>query len=278
MKKMHIALLLCLAICLPAALGCAQEVSHYLVMGFDYWGDETIGTSFTDTNLIVSVDKTNNRLIITSIMRDSYVTMPDGTQSKLNQVIRKSDFDTMVKTVQNTLHIGISGYAAISAPGFARLIGELGGVEVDISREEYEVLKDNPNIPGSGKQVLRGNGLLAYVRNRRSGGYDRTRTERAREVMIQLVKKAKAMNPVELLQFATIAMSEVKTDLNLMDAVGLAKEALNMKGASMDTYVIPADGTFKYDTVNGNSIVDADWEANRVQFAAFVAGKQGAGN
>lgn len=272
MKKTWAAMLLCLLLCVTAVSCCAQEISHYLLLGFDYWGDETIGSSFSDTNIVVSIDKTNNRLVITSIMRDSYVTMPDGTKSKLNQVIRKSDFDTMIATVESTLGIEISGYVAISAPGFARLIGELGGVEVDISSAEYEVLKNDPNIPGPGKQVLRGNGLLAYIRNRSSGGYDRTRTERAREVMIQLVHKAKGMSAMELMAFATTAMQEVRTDMNLFDLVALATDALSMQNPSMDTFVIPADGTFKYATVNSNSIVDADWQANREIFADFLAG------
>lgn len=270
MKKVFAAMLLCLLLLTGAAQ--AQEISHFLLMGFDFWGDTTIGTSYSDTNIILSVDKTNSRILVTSIMRDSYVTMPDGVQSKLNQVVRKSDFDTMVATVESTMGIEIDAYVAISAPGFARMIGELGGVEVDISENEYEQLKDNPNIPGPGKHTLRGNGVLSYVRLRKNAGNDRARTERAREVMGQLFKKAKAMSPLELVSFAGKAMEEVKTDIGMMDLVSLATAALNMEGIEFDTYVIPADGTFSYETLNSNSIVRADWEANRELYHAFIEG------
>ena len=251
----------------------AQDVSHYLLLGFDFWGDETIGTSFNDTNIIMSIDTAHNRILVSSIMRDSYVTMPDGRQSKLNQVVRKSDMDTVVKTVEDMMNIDLAGYVAISAPGFARLIGELGGVEVDISYEEYfPGLQNNPNIPGVGKHVLRGNGLLAYIRNRKLEGHDRGRTERAREVMGKLMEKAKAMSAMELMGFATKAMKEVQTDMSLMDMVKLATKVLGLNGIKMDGYVIPADNTWKYGEVHGNSIVDVDWEANSRLFAEFVAG------
>ncbi|MBR5302801.1 MAG: LCP family protein [Clostridia bacterium] len=271
MKKVIFALLLCVT--LLSAAACAQEVNHYLLMGFDYWGDTTIGTSFSDTNIILSVDKTNSRILVASIMRDSYVTMPNGKQSKLNQVIRKTDFDTMVRTVELTMGIDIDAYIAISSPGFARLIGELGGIEVDISPEVYEVLKDNENIPGPGKQTLRGNGLLAYVRTRKTSGYDRSRTERAREVMGQMLLKAKDMGLMELMSFGKKALEEVKTDMNPADLISLAIAAVGMKDIKFETYVIPADGTYSYGTVDGNSIVDADWEQNRPLYHAFIAGK-----
>ena len=267
MKKIAVAL-----ICMLMLVGIAQaqEISHYLLLGFDFWGDTTIGTSFSDTNIVLSVDEADSRILVASIMRDSYVTMPNGKQSKINQVVRKSDFDTMVKTVESTLGIHIDAYVAISAPGFARLIGELGGVEVEISKAEYKQLKDNENIPGAGKQTLRGNGLLSYVRLRKNAGNDRGRTERAREVMGQLFVKAKAMNPLELVSFAGKAMQEVKTDIEPADMISLVSAALGMKDISFETYVIPADGTYSYETVNGNSIVEVDWESNRKLYQEFL--------
>ena len=269
MKKIA-AVVLCML--LFVGLAQAQEINHYLLLGFDYWGDTTIGTSFSDTNIILSVDRTNSRILVSSIMRDSYVTMPDGSQSKINQVVRKSDFDTMVKTVELTMGIEIDAYIAISAPGFARLIGELGGVEVEISKAEYEQLKGNENIPGAGKQTLRGNGLLAYVRLRKNAGNDQGRTERAREVMGQLLAKAKAISLLELMSFVGKAMEEVKTNIGPAEIVSLASTALDMKELSFESYAIPADGTYTYATVNGNSIVDADWESNRKLYEKFLEG------
>lgn len=277
--KRFLALMLCAMIFLTSgvtALAEESSVQHYLLLGFDYWGDETIGTSFSDTNIVLSVDAANSRVLIASMMRDSYVEMPSGKMSKLNQVVRKEGFDAIVQSVEGALDIEIDAYIAISAPGFARLIGELGGVEVDISKSEYESLKKRgmtENIPGYGKQTLRGNGLIAYLRDRYMGGGDMARTGKAREVMEQLFAKAKAMNKMELLSFAQKAMEEVKMNLGPMELISLATAALSMDDIKLETMALPPEGTYVTRMEKSNSIVDADWEAVREQYHAFIAGK-----
>ena len=280
MKKLSLFLaFLCLVclLCLPAlAQDAAQDVSHYLLLGFDFWGDTQIGASFNDTNILLSLDRTNGRILIATIMRDSYVTLPDGRESKLNQVVRKSDFETMVQTVENTLGIEIEAYFAIGAPGFARLIGELGGVEVDISQSEYDSLKERDmvdNIPGPGKQVLRGNGLYAYLRDRHMGGGDRARTGKAQDIVAQLVRQASEMSPVEMVSFANSALSEIETNASLTDLMGLVTAAFSLRDASIETFTLPAEDTYHFATVHGSSTVAADWAANRALYAAFIRGE-----
>ena len=279
MKKILALLCLLLIACLPLcalAQEAAQDVAHYLLLGFDFWGDEQIGTSYNDTNIIFSLDRTNGRILITTIMRDSYVTMPSGQQSKLNQVVRKSDFDTVVKTVENTLDIKIEAYFAIGAPGFARLIGELGGVEVNITESEYASLKARgmtANIPGPGKQVLRGNGLYAYLKDRYMGGGDRARTGKAQDVLQQLVKQAREMSLTEMMSFATSALEEIETNASLLELTALGTSAFAMRNAPVETFTLPGDGTYKYATLHGSSIVDADWAANKALYAAFIRGE-----
>lgn len=278
MKKL-LCLVLSAVLALSGTCALAQEaaaVRHYLLMGFDYWGDETVGVSYSDTNIILSVDAANSRILIASMMRDSYVEMPSGKMSKLNQVVRKEGFDAMVETVENTLEIDIDAYIAISAPGFARLIGELGGVEVEISKSEYESLKKRgmtENIPGYGKQTLRGNGLIAYLRDRYMGGGDMARTGKAREVMEQLLAKAKSMNKMELLGFAQKAMEEVKMNLGLMEIISLATAALSMEDMKLETIALPPEGTYVTRMEKSNSIVDAQWDEVREQYHAFIAGE-----
>ena len=279
--KRFCAWMLLIVFALTACTAAAQEneepaIRHYLLLGFDYWGDETIGTSFSDTNIVLSVDAENSRILIATIMRDSYVTMPSGQQSKLNQVVRKEGFEAMQATVGAALNIEIDAYIAISAPGFARLIGELGGVEVDISKSEYESLKKRgmtENIPGYGKQTLRGNGLLAYLRDRYMGGGDMARTGKAREVMEQLIAKAKAMSKLELLSFAQKALEEIKFNLEPQDLITLATAALNMDDLTIETIALPPEGTYQTAMKDGNSIVDADWDAVREQYHLFLQGE-----
>lgn len=273
-------LLLALAPCAALAEETAaplQDVTHILLLGFDFWGDERIGSSFSDTNAILTLDRANGRILIATIMRDSYVTMPDGKQSKLNQVVRKSDFETMVATVEQTLGIDIDAYFAIGAQGFKRLVNALGGVEVEISSSEYASLERRGmagHIPGPGKQTLDGAGLYAYIRDRHMGGGDRARTGKAQEALSAIAEKISGWSVSEITAFAAAALEEIKTDASLPTLVSLGLSALSLRDAEVETLSLPVEGTFKYATAHSSSIVDADWAENARLYAAFLRGEE----
>ena len=63
----------------------------------------------------------------------------------------------------------------------------------------------------------------------------------AREVMGQLLAKAKAMSPLELISFTGKAMEEVKTNVELADVISLVTAALDMKDIAFETYASPED-------------------------------------
>ncbi len=284
MKRRFFLLALCLLLALAPCAALAEEaaaplqdVTHILLLGFDFWGDERIGSSFSDTNAILTLDRANGRILIATIMRDSYVTMPDGKQSKLNQVVRKSDFETMVATVEQTLGIDIDAYFAIGMQGFKRLINALGGVEVEISSSEYASLERRGmtgHIPGPGKQTLDGTGLYAYVKDRYMGGGDRARTGKAQEVLSAIAEKVSGWSVSEMTAFAAAALEEIKTDASLPTLVSLGLSALSLRDAEVETLSLPAEGTFQYATVHGSSIVDADWAENAKLYAAFLRGEE----
>ena len=83
MLKRIILMLLCLLFLLPLCAA-AQEhentkVTHYLLLGQDGYAENIVKDARTDTIVLVSLDEMYNRVIMTSVLRDSRIRNPNGT-------------------------------------------------------------------------------------------------------------------------------------------------------------------------------------------------------
>lgn len=267
--------IVCIAVCLPAS-SMAEDltpIQHFLLLGFDYWGDKEIGTSWSDTNIILSLDFQQNRIMITSIARDSYLKLPDGTYSRINSIVREHDFDTYVAAVEANFEIEATAYVAIGSPGFARMIGAMGGLELTITQEEYDALVKldfAEGISGPGTQTLRGNAVLRYVRNRSTDGHELARTKRARNVMEACLTQLMEKPLGELVVLANTAINEVKTDLNLDEVLLLISSVYKMGDMQITEMRMPVSGGFTNETIHGASCMVYDWDKNLAAFQSFL--------
>ena len=276
LSKLPILLLFILLFSLPFQTAHASAPLNILLLGFDFWGDETIGNSWSDVNVIVSLDMEKQRVVFISLMRDSYVQMPGGNSVRLNAVVRESDFDTMLRVIQENYGVAVPYYIAIGMSGFKRLITAAGGVEVNISRSEYESLRKRgmaSGIPGPGKQVLKGSAAYNYVKDRYMGGGDGVRTGKARDLLTSLLGQMRDRPVSELLEFATVALSEIETNMPLPEIMALATQLPGMNDTRVEDYGVPIPNSFQYVTVHGMSTVQLDWEVNRAAIQRYLAGE-----
>ena len=87
MKKHFSVILLALLLSLmcAAALGETNtQVKHYLMLGEDGYAEQVTDDARTDTIVLVSLDSKYNRVIMTSILRDSKICNPRGNETKVN--------------------------------------------------------------------------------------------------------------------------------------------------------------------------------------------------
>ena len=101
MIKRIMFMLLCLVLLLPAAALGEQieentQVTHYLLLGQDGYAEEIVEDARTDTIVIVSLDEKYNRVIMTSVLRDSKIKNPNGNDTKANLLYRYHGFDGIV--------------------------------------------------------------------------------------------------------------------------------------------------------------------------------------
>lgn len=165
---------------------------NVLALGVDARSNHLGGRS--DAIMVVSIDKTNSRLDLVSIPRDSYVEIGDtGRYDKINHAYAFGGVKESIRTVENLFSIDIDYYLVFNFSSFVELIDVIGGIEIDVPYSFSE--QDSKDRQGAvklekGLQTLNGEQALAYARMRKSDPKgDIGRGQRQQEVVLAILKK-----------------------------------------------------------------------------------------
>lgn len=283
MLRRFISLLLLIAALLLPCAATAQEtgevntqLTHYLLLGQDGYAEDIVEDARTDTIVIVSLDEKYNRVIMTSVLRDSKIKNPRGNDTKANLLYRYHGFDGIIECLERELDIEIEGAVLINFEHVKPVIDALGGVDIEIDESEYLAIRSillgkDPNMPkGPGMVHMTGRIALAYMRTRATGsGGDFSRTQRQRKVVGQLFDKCRDLSLLELVGVYNQVSSGMKMNLSAMDILGAISKGYGLiaAGADFEEFSIPQKGTYSYGTVgDSSSALEVRWKSNRTKF------------
>ena len=251
------------------------QLTHYLLLGQDGYAEDIVEDARTDTIVIVSLDEKYNRVIMTSVLRDSKINNPNGNETKANLLYRYHGFDGIISCLERELDIEIEGAVLVNFEHVKPVIDALGGVDIVITEAEYLAIRSillgkDPNMPkGPGMTHMTGRIALAYMRTRATGsGGDFSRTERQRKVVSQLFDKCRELSLMELVGIYNQVSEGMLMNLSAMDILAAFRDgyALMTSGADFVEFSIPRKGTFYYEYLNGSSSLHVRWKSNREQF------------
>lgn len=276
MLKRFFGILLALGLLLACAS--AEEntqVKHYLLLGEDGYAEEVTDDARTDTIVLVSLDSRYNRVVMTSILRDSRIGNPRGNETKVNLLYKNHGFEGIIGCLERDLELEIEGAVLINFENVKPVIDALGGVDIAIDENEYIAIKkillgSDPNMPeGPGLVHMTGRIALAYMRARQTGeGGDFSRTERQRKVVSQLFDKCRDLSLLELVGVYNQVSSGMKMSLSAMDILSVLSQGygLMQSGADFVEFSIPQPGTYSYGTVGtSSSALLVNWKTNRTR-------------
>ena len=277
MSRRIMPLLLLLLLLLPiAAMAEANtQVTHYLMLGEDGYAEEITEDARTDTIVIVSLDEKYNRVIMTSVLRDSRINNPNGNATKANLLYKYFGLQGVEQCLERELGIEIEGAVLVNFANVKPVIDALGGVDIEIDVNEYLAIRSillgrDPNMPdGPGMTHMTGRIALAYMRARATGqGGDFSRTERQRKVVSQLMDKCRGLSLLELIGIYNQVSEGMKMSLSAMDILAAFTKGYQLiaGGADFVEFSIPQKGTYAYGTVGGSSALEVRWQANRERF------------
>ncbi|MGF0039610.1 LCP family protein [Peptoniphilaceae bacterium SGI.131] len=195
-----------------------SESFNIYVSGIDTYGDiETVSRS--DVNLVLTINPRTNKILITSIPRDTYVKIAGGGNDEFDKLTHAGIYgvESSIKTLENFLGITINYYARVNFTSTMALVDVLGGIEID-NPEEFVVNEEKTYSYKKGLITLNGEEALRFVRERyRLADGDLARGRNQERVLAAMIKKA--ISPSILLNYGRV-LSVVKSsvDTNISDS------------------------------------------------------------
>ncbi|MBR6536591.1 MAG: LCP family protein [Lachnospiraceae bacterium] len=215
------------------------------------------GGERSDTMILVSVNSKDNKIYMTSLMRDMYVHIPGHADHKLNAAYSHGGSRLLVETVEQNLQVKIDGYVKVGFDDFEWIIDRLGGVEITLTEEEAEYLNKTKYITKKeyrnvvpGTQLMNGNQVLGYCRVRKVPNINGTssdfgRTERQRIVLTKLFNKYKETGIFTLLSVLNDCLPQVKTNISKADMQDLMEDVVENRILDLESFRIPTSGSFR---------------------------------
>ncbi len=250
-----------------------DNVINILLIGQDR--REGQGRQRSDSMMIASVNKRDKTVIITSLLRDSYVQIPGYKDNRINAAYAFGGMPLLNEVIKLNFGIEIDANVEVDFYGFMTIVDTLGGV--DIVLKDYEAEYFN-RITGTDKYVVGSNHLtgeeaLMYARTRKVGRNDFERTERQRAVVTAAFNKLKNENPTKIFELINQLLPCIATDMSNTDIISYATLVLGMDLTEIQTYRIPADGTYSSQTIRGMKVLVPDLEACRSDLKKIIYGE-----
>lgn len=199
----------------------------------------------TDAIIIASIDNVSGDVRLASVYRDTLLntnTMEKPAYDKCNSAYAYGGPSRAINMLNNCLDLYIEDFVTVGFEGVMNTVDAVGGVDIDIQQNEIKFLNDyqasmystetntvitDDYVPVTevGMQTLSGYQALAYCRIRYTAGNDFKRTERQRNVINQIIEKAKKLDPQKISKICNDVSPYIATSMDLTnDIIPLATD------------------------------------------------------
>ncbi len=183
-----------------------------LVLGTDKVGD--------NTDVMFTVRVRDGLTHIVQLPRDTYVSSPRLGVVKANALYGQAGIADTKLEMGHLLGVPVERYIKVNLDAVARVGDALGGVEVDVPKRMVYVDRSQHLTIDlyPGRQVLKGDDLLGFLRFRHDEAGDLGRMERQRLVLNEVFRKLN--QPATLAQLPAlikIAGEDIHTDLSALE-------------------------------------------------------------
>lgn len=248
------------------------DVYNVLLIGVDRRDDSWAGNS--DSMILLSINREKKQLSLISLMRDTYVEIPEIGMDKLNAAHAYGAGPLLVETVSQNFEIDVDRYVRVDFEGMINIIDRIGKMQISMTDDEVIVANDyiramcdsldrDPEdylIPEGGTIECDGMRAVAYARIRYVGNYDYQRTERQRLIMTNLIQELSDMNLFEIYDTALDILPLVTHNIPESEIWSLLLQATELFDYTIVQDRIPYDGLFENQKINEQDVLVPEWE------------------
>jgi len=245
------------------------DYENILVLGVDSRGEEK---SRTDTMMLVTHDKVNGEIKLTSFMRDIYADIPGYQSYKLNTAFYLGGVDLLADTLRNMFGVEIHHFALIDFNSFESLVDVAApnGVEIDVEK----AMSKNIGVSlEPGVQNLNGKELLGYARFRADDEGDFGRVRRQQQVIAGMKDELISVSAIpKYPKLAGALQGYVQTDMPLTDQVKLATQLATGGSGEVGRLTLPVENSYSYGSYShAGSVLDINVEQNRQALSEYLS-------
>lgn len=235
----------------------AETYKQVALFGVDSREGQLEKSTRTDSIIIASINLDTNEVKLCSVFRDTYLNLTTDSYNKCNSAYAKGGPRQAINMLNTNLDLNIDDFVTVGFKGVVETVDSLGGVSIDITDAEIGYLNDYQfciaedlglptytKVQSEGIQTLNGLQACAYCRIRYTAGDDFKRAQRQRDVVEQMINKAKVADPATLATVATDAFKNVATSFDISEILTYAADApkYNVVGSEGFPFAQDAEG------------------------------------
>lgn len=242
-----------------AETGDPPDFVNILLIGQDRREGESV--SRADTILLCSFYPESRKIIMSSFLRDLYLPIPGHPDNRLNAAYAIGGMALLRQTLEETFGIHIDGTVEVDFCQFAQVLDVLGGVTIDLRRDEAEAInKSTAGTLTAGPQLLTGEQALAYTRIRSlDEDGDFSRTFRQRKVISSLLSSYKDAGLFTVLSILPEVLPMLSTDMEHKQVITTVLQLLPMlEKSTISSQTVPQEGMYTHSTIRGMAVLTAD--------------------
>lgn len=238
-----------------------KDVVNIVFFGLDENVDDI---QRSDAIMIGTLDPINKKIKITSLMRDSYVNIPDYGYDKLNHAYAYGGPELSIRTINKNFDLNITDYISVDFSEMEDIIDALGGIDMEMSQNELENVNDYLDIVytaagktskhvsfnNKGKVHMTGYEALGYTRIRGTEGGDYDRTERQRKIMNEMFNNISSAGASKLAVMLNKLLPFVETSLSNRDILNLGTQVLSIGSSDLEQQRFPRDDYSENSMIN----------------------------
>ena len=254
--------------------------TNIALFGLDNRSNGDFDTGRSDSIIVVSINNDTKEVRMVSIYRDTYLDMTTGKFNKANSAYSTGGPEQAIKMLNKNLDLTIEKYISVDFAAMTDAVDLLGGIDIDVDETEIDHLNnymvETSKVTGvaskplthTGLQTLDGVQATSYCRIRYTAGDDFKRTERQREVIQELVRKAKTMEISKINDIINAVFPKIATNYSNKELLEMAPQMIGYDIA--DTAGFPFDRETGTISGRGSCVIPVNLAENVRQLHEFL--------
>ncbi len=208
--------------------------------------------NISDAILVVSINPTKEppTIKMISIARDTLVEVyPKNKRTyytKINEAYGNGGEVTTLRTLNKNFNLNVRNFISIEMAGFATIVDKLGGIDLEITKEERDQINGIINttkelksiskemVPAAGKVHLNGPQAVAFARARKVPTKDGVnddfgRGDRQKEVLTKIFEKVLSTPKSKIFSLIEPCLKYLKTSFKLTEIIKICRDFMGRK-------------------------------------------------